>query len=67
MIKLKLLGEEHVDTSATYNNMGAVYKSMSDYKKALEYLEKSLKIKLKLLGEDHSSTKLARANIKKLK
>ncbi len=36
--------------------IGRGYQEMSDYKKALEYYEKSLKIKLKLLGEEHVST-----------
>jgi hypothetical protein len=40
---------------------------MSNYTKALEYYEKSLKIKLKLLGEEHPYTKLTRANIRNLK
>ncbi len=43
-ITLKLLGEEHVDTATSYNNMGLVYYRTKDYKKAREYYEKSLKI-----------------------
>jgi hypothetical protein len=34
-IKLKLLGEEHISITTSYNNMGNVYDSMSDYTKAL--------------------------------
>ncbi len=34
-IKLKLLGEEHVETATNYNNIGSVYESMNEFPKAL--------------------------------
>ena len=34
----RALGEEHMDTLASLNNMGIVLKNMKDYEGALEYL-----------------------------
>ena len=35
-IQENVLGYEHVSTATSYNNIGSVYKSLGDYKKALE-------------------------------
>ncbi len=42
----------HVDVARTYHdgNMGCVEESLGNFKKALEYHEKSLEIKIKSLG-----------------
>ncbi len=50
----KVLGLDNVYTEISYNNIGKVYESMSNYLKALEYYGKSLKIRLKISGEDES-------------
>ena len=47
------LGEKHVSTAASYNNIGVAYYSLGDYDKALEYLNKALVVQLNVLGENH--------------
>lgn len=36
-IRVKLLGEKHLNTATSYNNMGSVYQNMNKYTEALEY------------------------------
>lgn len=38
------------------NDLGFCYESLGDYKRALEYAKKSLKIRLELFGEQHRDT-----------
>jgi hypothetical protein len=49
-IRLDVLGLNHVDVALSYNNIGLVYRSKGDYKLALEYYIKSLKIYINVLG-----------------
>ena len=42
-------------TAVAYNNIGAVYGKLKNFKKALINCEKSLTIKLKSYAEDHTS------------
>ena len=62
-IQEKVLGLEHPDTASSYNNIGAVYRSMGDYLKALEYYQKDLQICEKVLGLEHPSTANSYNNI----
>jgi tetratricopeptide (TPR) repeat protein len=62
-IRLKLFGEDHSDTAASYNNIGVVQYEMKDYMSALESKQKALQIRLKLCGEDHSDTAIIYDNI----
>ncbi len=50
----KIHGDEHLFTAACYNNIGEVYCSQGDYKRAMECYFKALKIREKKLGENHS-------------
>ncbi len=55
-IKEKVLGKEHPNTAASYNNLARVYEDQGEYKKAEELYEKSLQIRESVLGENHLDT-----------
>ena len=52
-ILVETLGNRHLDTANTYNNLTAVYYGQGDYTKALEYSEKALIICEQVLGVKH--------------
>ncbi len=56
VIREKVLGEEHSNTAASYNELGWVYHSLGIYEKALESHQKALTIRKKVCGIDHSDT-----------
>ena len=62
-LRERLYGTEHPDTAYSYNNIGIVYKDLSEYEKALEYHLKALKIKEKVLGTEHPDTAKSYNNI----
>ena len=45
----KVLGENHPNTAASYNNLALVYKNEGEYKKAKELYLKSLNIRKRVL------------------
>ncbi|XP_022777474.1 uncharacterized protein LOC111318876, partial [Stylophora pistillata] len=55
-IKLKVLGEDHLQTADSYHKVGVVQHSLGDFVSALESKKRALDIRLKALGEDHSQT-----------
>ncbi|MCB4778669.1 MAG: tetratricopeptide repeat protein, partial [Sulfurovum sp.] len=57
------LGENHLGTATSYNNIGSAWKSKGEYDKAIEYHEKALKITCATLGENHPSTATSYNNI----
>ena len=59
----KVLGENHLSTAISYNNLAVVYKSQGEYEKAEELYEKSLRIRKKVLGENHPSTAISYNNL----
>ena len=59
----KVLGTEHRNTAATYNNIAIVYKATGDYDKALGYYEKALEIYKKVIGTEHPYTAATYNNI----
>ena len=59
----KVLGEEHHDTAAAYNNIAYVYNSQGDYTKALWWYMKSMAISEKVLGKEHPDTATTYNNI----
>ena len=63
VISEKVLGLEHPDTAATYNNIAGVYSRQGDYPKALEWFHKALVISEKVLGLEHPSTATTYNNI----
>jgi hypothetical protein len=52
-IERKALGEEHLDTTTSRNNIGLAYDCMGQHERALEHLERGLRICVKVLGEEH--------------
>ena len=50
---IRHLGEKHVSTATSYNNIGGVYYNLGDYDKALDYYNKSLSICLEVFGGHH--------------
>lgn len=66
-IREKLLGAEHPDTAATYNNIAGVYDSQGDYHKALEWYQKALTIYELKLGSEHPYTQIVKKNIQTLR
>ncbi len=52
-IQERVLGEEHLDTVAIYNNLAYVYNCQGEYKRSKELYEKSLWIREKVFGEEH--------------
>ena len=55
-IRKKVLGTNHPDTTATYNNLAGLYELKGKYEKALEYYLKALEIREKVLGTEHPDT-----------
>lgn len=62
----EVLGEKHLGTAASYNNLGVIYISMGNYRKALPMCNKALLIKKEVLGEKHPSTATSYSNLGKL-
>ena len=58
-IREKLLGQEHQDTAASYNDLGWVYKRLGKPTLALEWDRKALAIRKKVLGDKHPDTALS--------
>ena len=56
---LRLLGEEHLDVAASYNNLGTAHLGRGEYDKAIDYYEKALAIRLKSLGAEHANVALS--------
>ena len=47
----------------SYNNSGAVYMQMGDYKNGIEYIKKSLQQSIKAYGQKHSAVSAAYTNL----
>ena len=62
-IMQQVLGENHKDTAATYNNIGLIYLDQCDYDLALKYHSKALAIRQQVLGEKHPDTAMSYNNI----
>ena len=58
-----MLGHDHVDVAALYNDIGSVYKAQGQYAEALEYHQKILPIKIRVPGHDHVSVATSYNNI----
>lgn len=62
-IRQQVLGENHPDTAASYNNLGYSYEKLGNYEKGLEYMTKALKIRQQVLGEEHLDTVVSYFNV----
>jgi hypothetical protein len=58
-----MLGNNHPNTAATFNNIAIVYKSQNDNRMALEWYQKSYLICLSRLGESHPDAKRTKENM----
>jgi CHAT domain-containing protein/tetratricopeptide (TPR) repeat protein len=62
-IRGKVLGEEHPDTAAAFNNVAYTLKAQGRYKEAETGYQKALAIRRKVLGEEHPSTAVSCNNL----
>jgi tetratricopeptide (TPR) repeat protein len=62
-IRRKVLGEEHPDTAASYNNLAVNQGYQGQYAQAEEGYRKALAIQRKVLGEDHPHTAISYSNL----
>jgi tetratricopeptide (TPR) repeat protein len=56
LINRNVLGEQHPDTTVSYNNLGGLLVKMGNYPAARSYYRQSLAIRRKVLGEEHPDT-----------
>ena len=63
-ISERVLGEEHPDTAASYNNLAGVYLRQGVSKKMLAYYLKAFKVFCSQLGLEHPNTQTVYNNIK---
>ena len=52
-IQLKILGPEHPEVAATYNNIGMACDFKGDHHEAIDYHQKSLEVDLKSRDPEH--------------
>ncbi|MEM7534994.1 MAG: tetratricopeptide repeat protein [Chloroflexota bacterium] len=57
------LGDNHLDTAQSLNNLGVMYSVMGDSKAAKPYHEQALAIRLRLLGDHHPDTAQSLGNL----
>jgi hypothetical protein len=62
-ISEKVLGEAHLDTASSLNNLATLLSDQGSYEEARPYLERALAIYEKVLGEEHPYTKQVRQNL----
>ena len=62
-LREKMLGTEHPDTAASYNNIGVIYHEKGNYFQALSYYQKALAIQEKVPGPEHPDTAVTYNNI----
>ena len=55
-IRVKLFGEEHLDTAESYLNLGVTQHALGNFSSALQSKQRSLDIRFKLFGEEHPNT-----------
>jgi len=65
-IRRQVLGEKHVDTAVSLNQMGALYWEMADYARAMPLLQRALQIQRQQLGDRSPGTVSSRSNLAKV-
>jgi tetratricopeptide (TPR) repeat protein len=63
VIKMEMLGPDHLSTAMTINNIAMVYKNKGDFTRAIEYFTRALTIKRKSLGDLNPETAAAVCNV----
>ena len=59
----RTLGDEHLDTLTSINNMGSLLKSQGKYDEALPYFSEALETRRRTLGDEHPDTLASINNI----
>ncbi|RYP69598.1 hypothetical protein DL770_008204 [Monosporascus sp. CRB-9-2] len=59
----KLLGEDHLDTLTSMNNLASTYSKQGRWKEAEELGVRTLKTRKRVLGEDHPDTLISMHNL----
>ena len=62
-IRRRVLGEDHPDTAASYNNLACNLKAQGKYAEAEPLLPQALAIRRRVLGEDHPDTAASYNNL----
>ena len=62
-VRREILGENHLRTGVSLNNLAALYNAQSDYARALPLSEQALAIQKKVLGENHPDTATSLINL----
>ena len=55
-IRGQVLGEEHLDTASSYNNLAGLLQAQGKYEEAEPFYRKAMKIREQVLGEAHPDT-----------
>ena len=55
-IRVKLFGEEHLETAECCHSLGLTQYKLGDFTSGLQSHQRALDIRLKLLGEEHRGT-----------
>lgn len=62
-MRVKELGEEHIDVSSSVSQLGLIYLELGDYEKGLELYKRSVAIREKISGPDHADLASPISNI----
>jgi tetratricopeptide (TPR) repeat protein len=62
-LREKVLGEDHLDTLASMNNLASVLNSQGKYKEAEQMHQQTLQLNEKVLGKEHPSTLVSMNNL----
>lgn len=63
VIYKSVLGENHLDTARSYDNLAEFYKGKGEYENAGKLYEKGLNIYINILGENHPDTARSYSNL----
>ena len=62
-LRLPLLGEDHTEVAASYNNLGVLARTQGDYPQARAHYAKALDIRRRVLPEDHPQLAISLNNL----
>ncbi|MGV9594719.1 tetratricopeptide repeat protein [Streptomyces tendae] len=60
---LRVVGEDHLDTLSSRNNLAEAYRAAGDLARAIPLFERTLRVRVRVLGEDHPDTLTSRNNL----
>jgi tetratricopeptide (TPR) repeat protein len=62
-IRIKILGDRHIEVGKSYNNIGNIYRNLGRYEMSIDCFKKSLSIKIEKIGYNDLSTAMTINNI----